>query len=428
LSSRAAVAAILVRVLAEGRSLTAALEDALPAIPREADRAFVQAMSFGVVRWYGRLDAVLRQLATKPIQDPQIRMLALLGLFQLEYSRVKPYAAVAETVAAAGRKEWARRLLNGVLRNFQRRRDELLAVADADPASRHAHPPWLWERIGGDWPDAEPALLEAANRQAPLTLRVNRRRCQRDPYLARLAEAGIEAAPTRVSADGVILAQPQAVERLPGYAAGWISVQDEAAQLAAPLLEVEAGQRVLDLCAAPGGKTVHVLESADPAEVVALDIDPARLVRIAANLERAGLRATVLAGDAAQPDWWDGAAFDRILVDAPCSATGVIRRHPDIKWLRQPADIAALARQQSRILNAAWPLLKAGGHLLYATCSILREENDAQIAAFLQRHPDAADDPIRADWGRALVHGRQILTGSGDMDGFYYARLVKAGG
>jgi 16S rRNA (cytosine967-C5)-methyltransferase len=428
LSSRAVAAAILVRVLADGRSLTAALEESLPAMPKEADRAFVQNLAFGVLRWHGRLDAILRRLAAKPIRDEQVRMLALLGLYQLEYTRVKPYAAVAETVAAAGRKDWARSLLNGVLRNYQRRREELLAAADAGEAARHAHPEWLLERLRADWPGDYPALLEAANRQAPLTLRVNRRRCGRNDYLARLAQAGIEAAPAQTALDGVILAQPQGVEKLPGFAEGWVSVQDEAAQLAAPLLEVAAGHRVLDLCAAPGGKTVHLLETAEPGELVAVDIEPARLARIEANLARAGLRATVVAGDAAQPGWWDGTGFDRILVDAPCSATGVIRRHPDIKWLRQPGDIANLARQQARILDAAWPLLNRAGKLLYATCSILREENDAQIAAFLQRHPDAREEPVDAGWGRAMPHGRQILTGADGMDGFYYARLVKEPG
>lgn len=425
MSSRAVAAAILARVLADGRSLTAALEEFLPTVPKEADRAFVQALSFGVLRWYGRLDAILRLLAPKPIRDEPVRMLALLGIYQLEYTRVKPYAAVAETVAAAGRKDWARSLLNGVLRNYQRRRAELLEAADATETARHSHPAWMLERLRADWPEEGPALMEAANQQAGLTLRVNRRRSDRDGYLSRLAEAGIEAAPTAASPDGVILAQPLAVERLPGFVEGWVSVQDEAAQLAAPLLEVAAGQRVLDLCAAPGGKTVHILEIADPGEVLAVDIDPARLSRIEANLARAGLKATVLAGDAAQPEWWDGRGFDRILVDAPCSATGVIRRHPDIKWLRQAGDIAHLARQQARILDAAWRLLNRGGKLLYATCSILREENDVQIAAFLQRHADAQEEPLATGWGRSMPHGRQILTGTGGMDGFYYARLVK---
>ncbi|NJD07211.1 MAG: 16S rRNA (cytosine(967)-C(5))-methyltransferase RsmB [Methylococcaceae bacterium] len=428
MSSRAAAAAILVRVLADGRSLTAALEETLPTVPKEADRAFVQNLVFGVLRWYGRLDAVLRVLAPKPIRDEPVRMLALLGLYQLEYTRVKPHAAVAETVGAAGRKDWARGLLNGVLRNYQRRREELLATADSDDAARNAHPMWLLKRLRADWPEDYQALLEEANRQAPMTLRVNRRCCRRDDYLVRLAQAGIESRAADVSPDGVVLTQPLAVEQLPGFGEGWVSVQDAAAQLAAPLLEVGTGQRVLDLCAAPGGKTVHVLEIAEPTELVAVDIEPARLVRVEANLARAGMRATVQAGDAARPDWWDGRGFDRILVDAPCSATGVIRRHPDIKWLRQPGDVAPLATQQAAILDAAWPLLKRGGKLLYATCSVLREENDAQVAAFLQRHADAAEDPIQAEWGRTMSHGRQILTGTAGMDGFYYARLVKGPG
>jgi len=427
LNTRALAADALRRVTVEGQSLTAALDDILPGITQHNDRAFVQALCFGVARWYFRLDFILRQLAAKPIRDEQIRLLALLGLYQLEYTRVKPHAAVAETVEAAGGKRWAKPLLNGVLRSYQRERERLLALAALDESAASAHPPWLIGRIRASWPDDCAALLEQANQPPPMTLRVNHRQGGREDYLERLREAGLAAQACRFAPTGLTLESPVATERLPGFAQGRISVQDEAAQLAADLLDLRPGLRVLDVCAAPGGKTLHILESQpDLAEVVALDIAPERLGRIRENLARAGLQATVLRGDAARPqDWWDGRPFDRILLDAPCSATGVIRRHPDIKLLRRPEDIAQLQDLQRRILASIWPLLAEGGLLLYATCSILQEENEQQVAGFLSRHPEAKEAPITADWGRPGVCGRQILSGEQGMDGFYYARLAK---
>jgi len=427
LNTRGHAARTLVRVVSEGGSLTEALEETLAQIPQDNDRAFVQALCFGVLRWYWRLDFLLDQLTTKPIRDEEIRMLALLGLFQLEYTRVKPYAAVAETVAAAHGKSWAKPLLNGVLRSYQRERERLLTLADADEAAAFAHPPWLIEQIRRDWPEDFAAILNRGNQQAPLVLRVNRLKCERTRYVELLAAAGIAARACNFAESAVVLETPVAVERLPGFADGWVSVQDAAAQLAFGLLDPKAGQRVLDVCAAPGGKTAHILEACPQAkEVVALDIVPQRVAKIHENLSRAGLKATVLTGDAAEPaGWWDGRPFDRILLDAPCSATGVIRRHPDIKLLRKPGDIPQLQAMQRRILEAVWPLLAEGGVLLYATCSILRQENEAQIADFLRNHPEAKEVPIAADWGRAVTFGRQILPDEDGMDGFYYARLSK---
>lgn len=426
MNTRALAARALRQVTAEGRSLTAALEDVLPGIPQDNDRAFVQALCFGVARWYFRLDFILRQLAAKPIRDEEIRLLALLGLFQLEYTRVKPHAAVAETVDAAGAKAWAKPLLNGVLRNYQRSRERLLALAELDDAAATAHPAWLVGKIHKQWPRDANAILAQANLPPPLSLRVNARQGGRDEYLETLRQAGIAAAPCAHSAYGLTVDTPAAVERLPGFAAGRVSVQDEAAQLAAGLLDLRPGQRVLDLCAAPGGKTLHILESQADLEVVAVDNAADRLGKISENLARAGLNAQVLCGDATSPAvWWDGRPFDRILLDAPCSATGVIRRHPDIKLLRQPEDIAKLKAAQRRILDAIWPLLAEGGRLVYATCSILKEENETQIADFLARQPQAREIPIAADWGRACPAGRQILSGEQGMDGFYYACLSK---
>ncbi|HUL11959.1 MAG TPA: 16S rRNA (cytosine(967)-C(5))-methyltransferase RsmB [Methylococcaceae bacterium] len=428
MNTRGLAAQTLVRVIGERRSLTAALEAILSKIPQENDRAFVQALCFGAMRWYWRLDFFLRQLAAKPIRDEEIRTLALLGLYQLEYTRVKPYAAVAETVAAAaGRKRWAKPFLNGLLRSYQRERERLQTLADADESASLSYPLWLIEQIRRDWPEDFAAILSRGNLQAPLVLRVNRLKCERARYLEWLAEAEIAARPCDFAESAAVLENPVAVERLPGFGEGWVSVQDEAAQLAAGLLDTQPGQRVLDVCAAPGGKTLHLLESCpDAGEVVALDIAPERVGRIRENLSRAGVRATVLTANATEPStWWDGKPFDRILLDAPCSATGVIRRHPDIKLLRQPEDIAQLQTLQRRILEAVWPLLAEGGVLLYATCSILRRENEAQIADFLGSHPQAREMPITADWGRSMPCGRQILTGEAGMDGFYYARLCK---
>ena len=428
LNTRSVAANVLARVLDEGEFLTSALETSLPLIPKSNDRAFAQALCYGVLRWYWRLDHVLAALTRKPIKDTEIRLLALLGLYQLKYTRVKPHAAVAETVAAAGAKTWAKPLLNGVLRTYQREQTHLEAEAEADEAVALAHPPWLVREFRKDWPAHYADLLRHNNEAPPLALRVNLGKASREAYLARLAEAGIPAGASEVCASAVIVETPMPVESLPGFAEGAVSVQDTAAQLAAPLLDLAAGQRILDVCAAPGGKTAHILETqADLKELVAIDIAPERIARVRENLRREGLSATVLAADATRPEaWWDGQHFDRILVDAPCSATGVIRRHPDIKVLRQPADVAGLEGTQRRILEAAWPMLAPGGKLLYATCSVLRRENEARIGEFLDAHPEARELEIEADWGIKAAHGRQILAGDRNMDGFYYALLEKA--
>jgi 16S rRNA (cytosine967-C5)-methyltransferase len=427
LNARALSVEVLLRVAAKGESLNVALETVLPRIPEERDRALVKAFCFGVARWHFRLDFILRQLAPKPIRDESIRLLLLLGLYQLEYTRVKPHAAVAETVEAAGRKTWAKALVNGVLRAYQRERERLADLADRDAVAASAHPRWLLDLLREDWPDDWQGLIEQNNRQAPMSLRVYLSRCARETYLETLAQAGFAARPGLFADSAAILESPAAVERLPGFAEGWVSVQDEAAQLAAGLMALEPGLRVLDLCAAPGGKTVHILESCSGlADLVAVDIDPERIALIRENLARAGLRAKLRAGDSAKPSaWWDGRPFERILLDAPCSATGVIRRHPDIKLLRRPEDLAVLAATQTRLLEAAWSMLAEGGLLLYATCSVARRENEQRIADFLAAHPDARESPIEADWGRPCAHGRRIATGEADMDGFYYARLLK---
>lgn len=427
-NSRAVAADVLVQVVGERKTLNHVLESALPKIPRENDRAFVQALCYGVMRWYWRLDYLLGQLTRKRVKELDIRMLAMLGLYQLKYTRVKPYAAVTETVSAAGRKAWAKPLLNGILRTYLREQATLEARSEVKEAIAEAHPEWLASALQRDWPDRYSETLRQNNLAPPMVLRVNRQAITRAAYLDQLARAGISAYASPIGDTAVVLESPMPVENLPGFAKGWVSVQDAAAQLAAPLLELEPGLRVLDVCAAPGGKLMHILEVCpDLKDAVAVDVSAERVARIHDNLARAGLSAEVLTADATDPNvWWDGRLFDRILLDAPCSATGVIRRHPDIKVLRTPDDLVELQDLQRRILDAVWPLLAPGGILLYVTCSALRQENEVRIAEFLKTRSDALDVPIEATWGEAVSHGRQILTGDQGMDGFYYARIAKS--
>jgi 16S rRNA (cytosine967-C5)-methyltransferase len=425
---RAVAARLLGQVLDPGQSLARVLPPALARVaPR--DRGLLQELSYGVCRWQPTLQALLDRLLERPIdpREPVVRALLLTGLYQLHYLRIPEHAAVAETVAAARqlRKSWAVGLVNAVLRSFLRRRTELLAMLEMDREAHTAHPRWLLDALERDWPDDWPAIVAANNTRPPLTLRVDARRFSREDYRLRLADAGWTAEPAAAAA-ALTLAESVEPTLLPGFASGWISVQDAAAQWAAPLLDLHPALRVLDACAAPGGKTGHLLESAPDLDLTALDRDATRLERVRETLTRLQANARLVVGDAAHPAaWWDGVPYDRILVDAPCSATGVIRRHPDIKLLRRERDIAALAEAQQTMLNNLWSLLRPDGRLVYATCSVLRQENEKVVATFLTAHPDARESPITADWGRALSRGRQILPGEAGMDGFYYAVLVK---
>lgn len=423
-----AAAARLVNAVMNGRSLDEALPEARARFAAAADRALLQQITFGVLRDYRLLESITLGLLDKPPRRGERLLLALIlvGLFQLRSLRVPAHAAVSETVAASAALglDRARGLVNAVLRRYQREPMTAQALARLAPALRFSHPDWLVERMAADWPGAWKDILAADNVPGPMTLRVNAARGSRDDYLARLRAAGIEARTCAHAECGVELAEPVAVERLPGFAEGDVSVQDQAAQLAAALVDAPSGARILDACAAPGGKTGHLLELYPDAVVVALDNSERRLERVRGNLARLSRHAEVICGDAGEPSaWWDGRPFDRILIDAPCSGTGVIRRHPDIKWLRRAADIGALAHGQRRLLNALWPLLAAGGELLYATCSTLDAENDAAVAAFLVDQPAAGARPIGADWGEATPHGRRIRPGEDGMDGFFYARL-----
>ena len=427
--SRLVAAKVLQQVL-DGRSLSDAAPRYIGQIDNPRDRGLAQEMCYGVMRWFLRLEGLLRLLLKRPLKakDRDITALLLIGLYQLLYLRVAEHAAVHETAGAAHklRKRWAVGLINGVLREFQRSRSELLAQVDADVGSALAMPMWLLESIQQRWPSQWQERVAALNERPPMSLRVNRQMGGRDEYLRELQAAGIMAEVISVTGSGVTLEQAQDVVSLPGFSQGRVSVQDGGAQLAAELLQLAPGQWVLDACAAPGGKTCHLLELVENLRVAAVDVDPSRLQRVRENLARLNLEAEVEVGDAARPKGvWAEREYDRILLDVPCSATGVIRRHPDIKYLRRPGDIAQLVSLQAQILHAIWPLLKPGGLLLYVTCSILQEENEMQVAAFLQQQPDASERRIEASWGERRTLGRQIPPGMLDMDGFYYACLEK---
>jgi 16S rRNA (cytosine967-C5)-methyltransferase len=429
--ARAAAARAVQAVIGRGRSLTEVLEQ-MDGLDQDRDRPLVQELSYGTLRLLPRLRAIASQLLNKPLkpEEGDLEALIFIGLYQLLATRIPPHAAVASSVAATRvlEKGWAAKLVNALLRRFQREREALLAEADKNEEARWLFPLWLLDRLKTAWPADWPEIIEASNTQAPLCLRVNRLVSDRDAYLQRLAAAGIAAQPAPQTPMGLVPDLPLPMARLPGFADGQVSVQDANAQLAAPLLAALPGERVLDACAAPGGKTAHLLELADGRlDLTALDIDPHRLDRVRDNLQRLSLTARLVPGDAAEPCGdWAQVSYDRILLDVPCSATGVIRRHPDIKWLRRPGDIEALCARQARMLDALWPLLAPGGTLVYVTCSLLPDENERQIRAFLSRHGDAAEIPIAADWGLERTSGRQTLPAAGGGDGFYFARLVKA--
>jgi 16S rRNA (cytosine967-C5)-methyltransferase len=424
---RVEAARVIARVLA-GSNLDSALlrADTGEFLPQQ--RALLRALGYGVLRDYALLSSLLARIMAKPlINEPELQALLLAGLFQLRSMNVASHAAVNETVEAAALlgKDRLRGLVNAVLRRYQRDRPSLEAVLPTHPAKQFSYPGWLADAIQSDWPEQWQTILEAGNRQAPLTLRVNRRRSTLDAYQSQLRSAGLDSRALPEAEDALVLEQAVPVEELPGFFQGEVSVQDASAQLAVDLLDLRNGLRVLDACAAPGGKTAHMLERYDDLELLALDRDPQRVHRIADTLKRLRLQARVASGDALHPAaWWDRKRYDRILLDAPCSGTGVIRRHPDIKWLRRHTDIPQLARTQLQMLTALWPLLAPGGVLLYATCSILRAEGEEVVREFLKTTASAKHVSIEADWGIACRLGRRIAPG-GDFDGFYYARLVK---
>ncbi len=421
---RASAAQVLFSVVDKGQSLSTALPLAQSAI-KPRDHALLQEMCYGALRYLPRLESIANQLMDKPLKGKQrvFHHLILIGLYQLGYMRIPAHAAVAETVegtkALKGPK--LRGLINAVLRSYQRQQETLDQKAMSHDAGRYTHPSWLLNTLKASYPEQWVDIVEANNQKAPMWLRVNRQHHTREQYQALLDQQGIESHPHHQAQEALLLSKPCDVYALPGFEQGWVSVQDAAAQLAYQYLDPKEGELILDCCAAPGGKTAHILETTPKAQVVAIDCDQQRLERVNDNLTRLQLSAEVIHGDARAPrTWWQGEQFDRILLDAPCSATGVIRRHPDIKWLRRKEDIDALVELQQEILQAMWTMLKPGGRLVYATCSITPAENKEQVKRFLAQTEDAqlldtdANDP-----------GRQIVPGEDNMDGFYYAVMTK---
>lgn len=417
-------AATIIKKVLAGTSLTSVLQTTWRDNPTlsSQQRGAIQDLSYGVLRFYGQLDALLALLIKKSLNDVHIKYLLLVGIYQLQYSKAPPHAVVDHAVSAArslSGGKWRQGLVNAVLRNFLRQRTKLLKQVMESEVARYSHPQWWIDKLRLQYPHSYQKILEANNQRPSMTLRVNRQKINVDEYLSLLEENGLSE--QRIWDNAVQLIKPVAVEKLPGFSAGLVSIQDAGAQLAAPFLDVRSGMRVLDACAAPGGKSTHLLEMAN-IELTVLDNDPERLARVEQNLNRIQVNATkLICGDAAQPaQWWDGKPFDRILADVPCSASGVVCRHPDIKWLRRERDLQQFSANQQKILNTLWSILTKRGKLLYATCSIFAEENKLQIEAFLSQHPNARQ--------LTLTHTNMIegqLLPNSQHNGFFYALLEK---
>jgi 16S rRNA (cytosine967-C5)-methyltransferase len=404
--------------------------EALARIQDGRDAALARNLTYGVLRWLGALEWLAAELLARPIKNREtdVKRLVLLGLQQLWHDHTASHAAVNETTECARLlgKPWAVGLINAVLRRFLREREALLRSLE-QAGMQFAHPGWLLKEIQQDWPVHWREIIAANNLQAPLWLRINRQKADEEALRGQLQAAGFATGGHAFARDAISISPAVAVNNIPGFEAGWLSVQDPAAQLARDLLDPHDGERILDACAAPGGKTAHLLESRAGLDMTVLDRQPKRIEQIEDNLDRLGLNAVTLAADAMQTEsWWNGEKFHKILLDAPCSATGVIRRHPEIKWLRSNAQVDAVVKTQAGLLTALWPLLEPGGVLVYATCSILKRENSQQIQNFLAQHTDAVlEDPV-VEWGTAGPLGRQIMPGEAGMDGFFYAVLRKS--
>ena len=412
---------IVQQVMTDGRNLNQVLEESLrkKKVWTPAQRAALQDLSYGTLRFYGKLRAILALLLHKPMLDQRIYYVLLVALYQLQYSKAAHHAVVDHAVRSAQMLNVkVSGLVNAILRNFLRSRDDLLEQAAQNAEGKYSYPQWWIDELNAQYGERAAAILEAGNQHPPMTLRVNQRRSTTADYLLQLTQQDLSS--RLVAPDALQLDKPVPVDRLPGFFDGMVSIQDAGAQYAARLLDVHDGMRVLDACAAPGGKTAHILEMAD-AEMVAVDRDANRLQRVAENLQRLQLSAQLVVGDAAEPDaWWDGKPFQRILADVPCSASGVVRRHPDIKWLRRRTDIAGFAAQQLDILQALWRLLAQDGKLLYATCSVFHQENEQVVVSFLAQHPDARRLTVDLPDN---IQGQ--LLPDDQHDGFFYALLQK---
>ncbi len=444
------IAADAVNQVLLGRNLTLALPAALARFPQatQQQRGAAQDLSYGTVRFYGEIDAYLVQLLQKPLTDQRINALLLVAIYQLLHDKADAFTVVDQAVKAVSQlkkpaaKSWAKGLVNAILRNFLRQKAALVVKVEASEAATYAYPQWWISKLKHQYPSHWQAMLEAGNGHPPMTLRVNTQKVSIDHYVQLLAQQGIEAA--HIGMQAVVLSKPISVEKIPAFDEGWVSVQDLGAQLAAYLLDAKAGMRVLDACAAPGGKTSHIVELAD-VRLTALDVDAVRLQKVKSNLDRLQLSAQLLVGDASSNAWQgqDAQHFDRILADVPCSASGIVRRHVDIKYLRRAADIASFAHQQAKILANLWQMLAKGGKLLYVTCSVFNEENQAQVDQFLQNNVDATQLPFELPFASAVAKNTHIahnapiaetleivqingqLISSKAHDGFFYALLQK---
>ena len=414
-NSRKIASQILLSVLQQGKSLPVALQNHISKAQQD-DKPLIQAICYGVLRHYDSLKAVVDQLMSKPLKpkDQDIELLLLIGAHQIFNMRIPEHAAVKETTSAAKstHKPWAGNLINGVLRNLIRQQEQL--IKQIDSIAKLSHPAWLVAMLEDAYPDSWQTICYQANLAPPMHLRVNTQKIGRTYYVDLLRQHNIDAEVNVFSTVGVTLSTPHSINDLPHFNEGWVSVQDVAAQQAVTLIDPQPGERILDACAAPGGKTGHILEACPQADLFTLDHDKNRLEKVKENLARLGVSATLQCGDATQKQWWDKKLFDRILIDAPCSGTGVIRRHPDIKFLRHPEDITRLAETQLAMLNNLWPMLQPGGLLLYATCSILPQENDMVVKQF---HAEATNAKVLKTW--------QILPQHNGPDGFYYCQIQK---
>lgn len=418
----------LSEVLDSNRSL--AESEALSRLRDGRDNAFARHLAYGVLRWLTALEWLAAELLTRPIKkrERDVQRLILLGLQQLWHDQTASHAAVNETAECARTlgKPWAVGLINAVLRKFQREQQQLLEKL-AETQHQYAHPGWMLREIQDDWPDQWRDIVAANNQQAPLWLRINRQKADDSKLRENLSTVGFETIDHPYARDAICITPAAAVNKIPGFEAGWLSVQDPAAQLARDLLAPKAGERILDACAAPGGKAAHLLETCPDIELTILDKQSQRVEQLDQTLKRLHLKARGQVGDATEPkQWWDGKKFHKILLDAPCSASGVIRRHPEIKWLRSKDQVDAVTQIQAGLMQALWPLLEVGGILVYATCSILKRENCQQIQKFLDNNSDAVEQKATVEWGDSRSFGCQIMPGEAQMDGFFYAVLRKS--
>lgn len=427
------IAANAVNQVLSGRNLTLALPAALAVFPNATpqQRGAAQDLSYGTLRFFGEIDAYLTQLLEKPLTDDRIHALLLVAVYQLLHDKADAFTVVNQAVYAVSElkrpapKSWAKGLVNAILRNFLRQKEQLASTLNTSEVATYSYPQWWINKLKTQYPNHWQSMLETGNQHPPMTLRVNTQKISITDYMQLLVRQDIEA--THIGGQAVILTKPQPVEKIPGFTDGIVSVQDYGAQLAAALLDLTPNLRVLDACCAPGGKTGHILELADVA-LTSLDSDEARLQRVQSNLDRLKLQAHLMVGDASSASWWNGESFDRILADVPCTASGIVRRHVDIKWLRREADVASFVAQQAKILPSLWQMLAKGGKLLYVTCSIFNEENQGQVDKFIQNHTDATQLPFALPAGIPQASIMQLngqLIPSTAHDGFFYALLQK---